>query len=260
MAQRVLALDLARRTGWAVGSTDGVEGFGVHDFPKADFGEYGHSARITFRRMIVEVQPDRISFEAPILVPKRDTSHTLRKIYGLPFMLAVEAFEAKIPCFERDNDSVLAHFLLGKVPRKREDRKLSTKVMARRRGWNVIDDNDADALALLDAELARIDRNWLNRLGLKINAGASALMSNSGADAFAGSRVFFPPATRTETGASPTSSGGAGNASRMGHGSSGATTAIIRQSAGVTSSTSSRLPARQQSLALAVDRPRTWKR
>lgn len=270
---RVLALDLARLTGWAVGSQAGVEGFGVHEFLKTDnMGEYGMAARITFRRMLAEVEPDAVVFEAPILRPGRiehnrrggaflkviDTPAKLRKIYGLPFELGVECFRADVPVDEANMSSVRSHFLFGKVPRSSEEIELAVKAMARMRGWAVTDDNEADALATLDYQLALIDpKSWATRrMDLRIGDGPSARLSSCGAGVFVGSRRFFPPGTKMDAPAAlGSSSAGAAGASNMERTSPGKTTATIRRSGEGMSSTSSGSPAaRQSSVREALDR------
>jgi len=249
---RVLALDLARLTGWAVGTFAGVEAFGTHELPSAGIvgmGEYGSLARASFRRMFGLLKPDVVVFEQPILrsgkiknrggkqfVQSIDTPEKLRKIYGLSFELAVECFEHGLPCSEANIATVRAHFLMGKTPKTSEECKLHVKVMARKRGWEIRDDNEADALAILDWKLAKLQpTKWL---ALKINAGPSDRMSSSGADAFAKSSGFSLPATPTDEArksSSPTA--GAGVALNTTQKSSGRTTATIRASDAGMSST-----------------------
>lgn len=195
-----------------------IEGFGTHEFPKTEswaLGEYGLAARVAFRRMLAHTEAEHVVYESPILVPGeakinakgraflqvRDTPQKLRKMYGLPFELEVECYRRSIPVREANIGTVRANFLMGKVPRGSDDCKLAVKSMARRRGWDIADDNEADALAVLDYELAmKCPRMMAN---LRINAGPSARMSSSGAVVFAGSRAFFPPAIAK---ASPASS------------------------------------------------------
>jgi hypothetical protein len=214
---RILALDLARLSGWAVGSPDG-------ELPKTDkwnLGEYGMAARVFCRRILAHTVPDWVVYEAPILrsgkiktrgngkqfVATVDTPEKLRKIYGLPWELEIECLRAGIPVREANIGSVRSAFLMAKVPTNSEACKTAVKVMARRRGWNVLDDNEADALAVLDFELAM---KCPTRMAVRrINAGPSVALSSSGPAVFVGSRVFFPPATKT---AAPDTSknGGAG--------------------------------------------------
>lgn len=224
---RILALDLARLTGWAVGSPDGVEGFGTHEFPRTEswsLGEYGMNVRVTLRRMLKEVAPDWVVFEAPILrsgkiktrgngkqfVATVDTPEKLRKIYGLPWELEIECIRAGIPVREANISSVRKAFLMGRIPQTSEEAKTAVKVMARRRGWQVRDDNEADALAVLDYELGmKCPKAMTVR---RINAGASATLCSRGEAVFVGSRAFFPPATK-KAGAESSQNGGAGPSS-----------------------------------------------
>lgn len=250
---RVLALDLARVTGWAVGTPSGVERFGTHEFVQTrSFGEYGMAARMTFRRMLSTIKPDLVVFEQPILragkiktrgngrafVASIDTPEKLRKIYGLPFELAVESFRAEIEIDEANIGQVRSFFLMGKVPRTTIECKLAVKVMCRRRGWQIRDDNEADALAVLAWKLSKIDPSAQTALNLR--AGESAQLSSCGADAFARSTTPSKPASSKDAAADrPSSSAGAASASSTGRGSPGKTMATIRQSGGVMSSISS---------------------
>ena len=255
---RILALDLARLTGWSVGSPAGVEAFGTHEFPQTQawaLGEYGLAARVTFRRMLQHVEPDHVVYESPILrsgkiktrnngsqfVSTVDTPQKLRKMYGLPFVLEIECFVAGIPVREANISSARSHFLMGKIPKGSEAAKAAVKVMARRRGWAVRDDNEADSLAVLDYELAMKHPNEM--AALKINAGASAMMSSSGPDVFVGSRVFFPSATKTAPQANGANgSAGLSSASSMETNSPSATMAIGPRSSAAMTSTSSASP------------------
>lgn len=272
---RILALDLARLLGWAVGSPDQIEGFGTHELPKTaawELGEYGMAARVLFRRMLAHVEPDHVVYESPILrsgkivegrrgprVATIDTPDKLRKMYGLPFELEIECRRAGVPVREANIGSWRSSFLMGKIPKGREACKLAVKVMARRRGWDVKDDNEADALAVLDYELGMKCPNQMT--ARKINAGPSETMSSSGPAVFAGSRVFFPPATKTAGPATPANgTAGISSASSTGQKSASEITATIPQSGAGTSSTSSRSQAPQRSLALEESPRREWKR
>lgn len=262
---RILALDLARLTGWAVGSPGVIEGFGTHQFLKTAawaLGEYGLDARLTFRRMLAHVEPDHVVYESPILMAGeakinskgraflevRDTPQKLRKMYGLPFELEIECYRRTIPVREANIATVRANFLMGKIPRKSDDCKAAVKSMARRRGWDISDDNEADALAVLDYELAMKCPRMMAHL--RINAGPSGRMSSSGAAVFVGSRVFFPPAITTASPASSANgSAGISNASSTATGTQSEIMETGAPSSEGTPSTSSAVPAR-----------RTWQR
>lgn len=258
---RLLALDLARTLGWSVGTPDGVEAFGRHELPKVapwELGEYGMAARVLFRRMLTEIAPEHIVYEAPILrsgkiktrgngkqfVATVDTPQKLRKMYGLPWELEIEATRAGIPIREAGISEVRKHFLMGKVPRTSEECKVAVKVMARRRGWLVEDDNEADSLAVLDFEL--VQKCPRQMMGQRISLGGPATMSSRGAGVFVGSRQFFPPATR-KAGAESSPNGGAGASSALctATASRSATTAPGRRSTELplmTSTSSARQP------------------
>jgi hypothetical protein len=263
---KVLALDLARLTGWAVGdtTTGEVESFGRHEFPRTEvgvLGEYGMAARVGFRAMLETIRPGLVVYEQPILrsgkietnargrqfVKTVDTPAKLRKIYGLGFELEVECYLAEIPVEERNISEVRRAFLSGKVPRKSDDAKLAVKVMCRRLNWNIIDDNEADALAVLSLILLEQNPKAARRT---LGAGTSATMSSSGLAVFASSRLASPRHMSTATARPGDIGDGSAVASLTERKSPGTITAITRRSAEVTRSTLSAAPARQLSLEL----------
>lgn len=160
---RVLALDLATCTGFALGSlADGVIEYGSHRLPKTgeDVGLFLIHHRDTLDRLIARTKPDELIFESPALFgAKKTTLATLRKLYGLAGVTEMVAMEAGITCFEENIETITTHFL-GKgpgVPRRGDARKEATVKRCRERGWPTRDDNQADALALLDLALALKD-------------------------------------------------------------------------------------------------------
>ena len=159
MAMRLLSLDIATKTGFAVGSLDeGVVEHGVFLIPKSyqhDMGMFGAYWRRALTDIIDRFGPKEIYFEAPNLHGAETNVWTLRKLYGLPMVLALLAFDRSIPLEEINSSEISSHFLGKGYPMKSEHRKKATMAMCLKRGWTVEDDNNADALALLDCAIAR---------------------------------------------------------------------------------------------------------
>lgn len=154
---RVLALDLATCTGYAIGAiTDGVIEHGSHRIPKTgeDVGLYLIHHRDWLDQLIARVKPTELIFESPVLFGAKTNLATLRKLYSLAGVTEMVAFEAGLPVTEENVQTITTHFLSKGCPRTGDARKQATIAKCRERGWNPRDENDADALALLDLALA----------------------------------------------------------------------------------------------------------
>jgi hypothetical protein len=157
---KLLALDLATCTGFALGSTEqGVLEHGSHRILKTgeDVGLYLVTFRDWLLALVARTDPWTIYFEAPVLLGRDKTSlNTLRKLYGLAGMTEVVAHDRGIDCREANTSNIVTHFCGKGSPRYGDERKKATMAKCRERGWTITDDNDADALALLDYALAQI--------------------------------------------------------------------------------------------------------
>jgi len=155
----ILALDLAARTGWALGKVyDRTPRSGSLRFASAgaSMGAIFSSYRSWLGRMVNEAAIDLVVFESPMTpshMGGRTNITTIRMLMGLPAVteeffftkgLAHDLFydvrEAKVSDIRR-------HFLGGKLHR-RVAAKALTIAACRRLGWAPADDNAADALAL----------------------------------------------------------------------------------------------------------------
>jgi hypothetical protein len=153
---RILALDLASCTGWACGSIpEGVVEHSSYQLPKTgeDVGMFLAYFRKWLESTIARNRPGEVIFESPIL-PDKTSISTLRKLYSLAGLTELVALDHKLVCREANISEICTHFLCRGYPRKSELRKKATVAQCRVRGWPTKDDNDADALALLDYALA----------------------------------------------------------------------------------------------------------
>ena len=148
----ILALDLATRTGFAVGRlSDRTPRSGSVAFGKsgASMGAIFANARAWMADFTLVNMPDIVVFEAPLAPSfKRGATNfgTIRILMGLAAI--VEEFSyGKFDCREARVGDVRRHFI-GTQRARRAAAKLMTISACRRLGWSPIDDNAADALAL----------------------------------------------------------------------------------------------------------------
>jgi len=160
MAEVVLALDIAGRTGWAhTGATAGVPKIGSWDGPtpdKAEDGSYVYGACFaSFNRFVrwklAEIKPTIFVFEAPIPTVGpgtkasqfQTTSHTIRYLSGLIAHAECAAFDAGVDSYEKSPQAI-KHYFVGDRGAKKE------QMMARCRQlrWPIKNDDEADAAAL----------------------------------------------------------------------------------------------------------------
>lgn len=152
----ILAVDLATRTGAAFGPPSGKPVTWPVDFSKAR----EHGARLAqvlrwTRKMVEDLQPDLIAYEAPI--GGKDTGHLL---VGMAAVLHATAHDLGVRVVDYHSATVRKHFI-GKAMTARDFPALSHaaakkaikhKVADRCRllGWEVQDLDCADAAALWD--------------------------------------------------------------------------------------------------------------
>lgn len=108
MEERVSFFDIATKlTGWCSGSGDVHPAAGAWRLPQVgdDNGALGaHFIRLIDTH-VSTYRPTSIGYETPLLVPT-DHRETLRKIYGLGFLLETRCEQLGIPCWERDYDDL----------------------------------------------------------------------------------------------------------------------------------------------------------
>ena len=165
---RILALDLARIVGWAVGTpTDTRPQCGSIEIVRGDasmaklFSEW----RMMLRDFL-SLHPDigLVIFESPLvpgMMGGRTNIQTIRRLIGLAAVTEELLFTlGKYDIREARVSDVRTHFL-GSNRHKREQAKALTMQRCRQLGWEVTDDNQADALALWDYQIACLRRDNL---------------------------------------------------------------------------------------------------
>lgn len=142
---KIGALDLSTHTGWAFGWSDGEPSFGTLDLPKTgdDIGRFIASYDEWLRAMLAVECPDVVVFEAPLLTRGKTTIATARKLIGLATHTELVCWQLRTRCSESNIGSIKL-FFAGSGRAEKDD----MKAVARRYGWNVKDDNQADALGL----------------------------------------------------------------------------------------------------------------
>lgn len=156
MSGRILALDLATVTGWAVGEPGTVPLAGSYRVarPGAGLGLFlaGYSDWLADRITILE--PCTLIFEAPILTGKKTALETARKLMCLAGVTEMIAYRRELPCFEASGVEVTKFFTgraryPGDTPQERRHAKKQAVIsQCAMLGWRAEDDNAADALAL----------------------------------------------------------------------------------------------------------------
>jgi len=171
----VLALDIARQLGWAVATADAcrrwprtqLEARG-HDWtgvrsgsvtlaqPAASHGRLYAAFADWLADAITVHAPNVVVIEAPL--PRiNGGAEAARRSLGLSAVADLVCYRREVECFEAANNSVKKTFA-GAGRAEKGDMLRACQA----RGWDPKDDNEADALALLDHSilLLRERRNW----------------------------------------------------------------------------------------------------
>lgn len=153
--KQILALDLARMTGWALGYVhDRVPMSGSIAFANADatMARMFSNARIDLRDFL-SLNPEigLVVFESPLLpmhMQGKTSINAIRQLIGLASVVEELLYTlGKYDVREARVSDVRKHFL-GSNRNKRAEAKKQTIETCRRLGWAPQDDNAADALAL----------------------------------------------------------------------------------------------------------------
>lgn len=151
---KVLALDLARRTGWALGKPGAQPRSGVVNFGSdgcSHEAAFDHAARWT-AEMLEKHRPTLVVWEAPLpssFMRGRTNAATTALLFGFPAVVGLVCYQREIFDVRQATPSdVRAHFI-GRNMRAKEA-EIATKAQCRRLGWRYADDNECDALALWD--------------------------------------------------------------------------------------------------------------
>ena len=148
----ILALDLASTTGWACGEAGKAPTHGYIRFasPGAAHEAVFASALAWTNRMIDQYKPNTVVWESPLSTSfkfGRTNINTTTLLYGLPAVVGAAAYSREIyNCRRADTRDVRMHFIGQNL--KRDAAKAATVLRCQQLGWNVTDDNEADALAI----------------------------------------------------------------------------------------------------------------
>jgi Holliday junction resolvasome RuvABC endonuclease subunit len=167
MAGGILALDLATRTGWAFAGPAALESwpgseieaaamptvsvvYGSYRMPKTgpDVGWFLDSFHNWLTGDLEVHQPEMVVFEAPWVGPKTHQD-TARKLMCLAGHCEFVCRRMAIQYREANNATVRKHFLGTGRGDRRTLKRLAMEA-CRRRGWDPENDDEADALGLLD--------------------------------------------------------------------------------------------------------------
>lgn len=149
--EAILALDLARITGWAYGRPGEVPRTGSKELAPAGSGN-GTVGRGLLRWMtgFLEVSPAKtVYIEAPLdprHMGKKSNMATARQLLGLCFLAETIAEAKGIYRVREAGVQDVREIFVGK--RRPEDGKEAVQRRCRQLGWEISDDNAADAAAL----------------------------------------------------------------------------------------------------------------
>lgn len=143
-AMTVLSLDLATNTGWASGDPADRPRFGTHTLPSTgdDVGRFLFVHREWLTAFIQIEHPAFVVYEAPIL-PGQTNKATVIKLMSLAGLTELICRDLQVRCFEVHLQSV-KKFLAGSGRATKPDMVAA----ARRFGFDVRNDNEADAIAI----------------------------------------------------------------------------------------------------------------
>lgn len=151
MTHRVLSIDPSSFVGWAFGTPGATPVWGSRKFDGKSTGAVCGLFRHWINQRCYELRPTVICLEAPYVPHARSkipmNPMTLRRLLGMVATIEAVAWELRIPCREATTLEI-ARFFIGTQRLKRDEKKLRTIEMCQRYGWDVSNDNEADALAL----------------------------------------------------------------------------------------------------------------
>jgi len=167
--RQILALDLARVVGWALGTVNSAPECGSLPIvnPDATDAKLFWSWR-QYLRDFLSLHPDvgLVIFEAPLphLMTGKTNIRTIRRLIGLVAVTEELLYDRQLDVREARVSDVRTHFL-GSNRHRREEAKRLTIARCRQLGWKVEDDNAADAAALFDYQCSILRReNLFNRV------------------------------------------------------------------------------------------------
>lgn len=156
MPTPVLALDLARQTGFAALRPDGSVASGSKALGPDDMriGPLLSNYAEWLRCRIIEHMPDVIYYEQPWVGPKTHQKTALMLI-GLAALTEMVGHQQRVMVRPALNPTAVKHFT-GSGGGKREVRKARVMAECLARGWRPETQDEADAMAILDYARAQL--------------------------------------------------------------------------------------------------------
>lgn len=150
MTTTILALDLGSTTGWALSTGDGLINGGSESFKPSRF-EGGGMRYLRFKRWLTELKQCADGLELVVF-------EEVRRHAGVDAAHAYGGFLGQLPAWCEHHQIPYQGVPVGTIKKhatgKGNADKAAMMAAARARGFRPVDDNHADALALLDWALA----------------------------------------------------------------------------------------------------------
>ena len=168
------ALDLASATGIAVGDPRGEPTFWTERLGEASAkqGARFTQALIMTKRIIEQHNPDLIAIEAALAGGGGGAQQRVQLAMGLRACVMSVCFSKNVRCKEFAVSTIRKHFI-GNGRVKRTEAKRQTINECQMKGWQVDNDNEADALALWDMVSCQFGGRQSLRSGNLFEQGAS---------------------------------------------------------------------------------------
>lgn len=148
----ILFLDAAGTTGVAFGAPGSEPKFATRRFTGSGAsGEVVARFRVWLVATIDKLEPRVVAFESPYIPAGNKgpplNARTVRRLHAICGTIEAVCWERKISCYEAGASEITRFFTGQGSWGNRAKKKAATVAQARRYGWAVTDDNQADALA-----------------------------------------------------------------------------------------------------------------
>jgi crossover junction endodeoxyribonuclease RuvC len=156
----ILALDLATRSGWALGGPqDGCPKTGTWDFPGFSVGCLNAtlaSLHASVTQFCIAAKVRIVAIEAPLLLPKR-SPHTAIGLISMVGVARCAAYQRGANVVLENVQTVRRHFIGEARPDNPKEAVLERCELL---GWPAVDDNAGDAAALWCWAMSVYHPNW----------------------------------------------------------------------------------------------------
>lgn len=154
----VLALDLATTTGWAVGEPGMLLAHGM-----IRFASKGACHEAVFANAydwlvdkIATYAPGLVVWEAPLptsMKRGKTNADTTTILFGLPAVIGACTYRNRIYDIRKAETRAVRMHFIGQNPKRKEAKPMVIR-QCKAQGWDVADDNEADALAIWSYQCA----------------------------------------------------------------------------------------------------------